>query len=643
MTCTLALPSKSLAQSETTWICNVASNICRSYVNTHLLFFTRYRPNLLSSCICPLRGFSMYLVEALHCFSDVNPCLERHTPTSSPSFGTKSIPADVSFTEFSICSCLLFIPPDTWRIDTFCINQLHGLSHAPSTGLVSASNVISSFSTSILIVQFKIFNLFASLAENPMCPVCFTSNRFLKDLPKVLQLLPSCHYTEVVNMTQPFEISVVTAEGSRARDSNLHGTLSQHFWLRVSPNWRCVSGSTHAPAKSAQLALLLMSFRKICVNPPASFTVEVRSRHIPRCHLERTVCMISIVMSSLWVVVSVSGPFDLSTDQSRTALLTLHLVHPLQLERLATVVVALFLIVNFEHIHLPHVFHFFFSVLHSTTSGQSMCRHTVFLRALWSNHIHLALDLQNAIPNSDRTISNHLAFDSTQHCYHMWCKILGRCFWLSRCVGVSPVTFPSAISTWNFSNFLGTCEPSCLLPHEFSFVIRSSSLQTPATHRTINAMHSRVADKGLNLRHFPARGILGMFTDKMLLHFHPKFVSLYASSDLWLKNLLSQFADFLWFHTRVQQRQEVITRWPSHKKFELLSILHSSEFRSVIFKAEVPHCSVGSCSCQIHCEPFTESQPRCTRSELRRNWVLLCSRTHAPHSRMCRIPWSRHR
>ena len=32
----------------------------------------------------------------------------------------------------------------------------------------------------------------------------------------------------------------------------------------------------------------------------------------------------------------------------------------------------------------------------------------------------------------------------------------------------------------------------------------------------------------------------------------------------------------------------------------------------VIFKAEVPHCPVGSRSRQIHCETFTESQPRRT-------------------------------
>ena len=45
-----------------TCTCNVSSDVCRAHVNTHLLFFTKYRPNLLSSCMCPLRGSFMCLV-----------------------------------------------------------------------------------------------------------------------------------------------------------------------------------------------------------------------------------------------------------------------------------------------------------------------------------------------------------------------------------------------------------------------------------------------------------------------------------------------------------------------------------------------------------------------------------------------------
>ena len=44
----------------------------------------------------------------------------------------------------------------------------------------------------------------------------------------------------------------------------------------------------------------------------------------------------------------------------------------------------------------------------------------------------------------------------------------------------------------------------------------------------------------------------------------------------------------------------------------MLSGLHSSKFSFLLFKAEVPHCSVGSHKCQSHCEPFTESTPRST-------------------------------
>ena len=64
-----------------------------------------------------------------------------------------------------------------------------------------------------------------------------------------------------------------------------------------------------------------------------------------------TAAWVKIRWSKLFT--SVLGPFDLPTDQSRTA--TLHLVHPFQHERFATVVVAPFLIDNFEHSHFHHV------------------------------------------------------------------------------------------------------------------------------------------------------------------------------------------------------------------------------------------------------------------------------------------------
>ena len=139
--------------------------------------------------------------------------------------------ADVSFSEFSICAVSSSVLLTHGESTPFApINFM--LSKAPSTSFVSASNVISSFCTSILIVRFKIFNSFASLAENPMWLVCFTSNSFSRTFPKVckgLQLLPSCNHTEVVTMTQSFEISIATAEESWARGSDFHGTLFQHF------------------------------------------------------------------------------------------------------------------------------------------------------------------------------------------------------------------------------------------------------------------------------------------------------------------------------------------------------------------------------------------------------------------------------
>ena len=165
----------------------------------------------------------------------------------------------------------------------------------------------------------------------------------------------------------------------------------------------------------------------------------------------------------------------------------------------------------------------------------------------------------------------------------------------------SPVTFPSTIPTKYFSNFFGTCEPSCRFSH-----VLFLSLNPPAfkLQRHMGpSMLNTVADKGLNIRHFSARGIFGMFMDKVLQSLHTSF-------DLWLNSLRSQLADLLWICTRAPQRREVIARLTSCKKFRLLSILDSWEFCSVIFKAAVPHHSVGSCSCHIHCEPFTKSKPR---------------------------------
>ena len=179
------------------------------------------------------------------------------------------------------------------------------------------------------------------------------------------------------------------------------------------------------------------------------------SRHIPRCHLKRIVCKCGSASSCLchhcghkhlqpvrrraWVrlrllvlscsSVSVLGTLDLPTDRSRTAFLVLHLVHTFQFERFATVVVALFLVDNFENtpsFSCPH--HFFFPSCDPQLRVKPYVDSPFALRALWRNHLHPALDLQMQFSNSDRTITNHLTFYSTQHCYHKWCRMFARCF-----------------------------------------------------------------------------------------------------------------------------------------------------------------------------------------------------------------------
>ena len=120
----------------------------------------------------------------------------------------------------------------------------------------------------------------------------------------------------------------------------------------------------------------------------------------------------------------------------------------------------------------------------------------------------------------------------------------------------------------------------------------------------MNAVLSQVAGNGLTLGHSPARGILGMFMDENLLHLHLHLEKLQHMFSC-VAQLSVHHADFFRFHTRPQQEREVVTWRTSRKKLGLLSLLQSSKFNSVVFKAQVPHCSIASCSGQVHCEPFT--------------------------------------
>ena len=142
------------------------------------------------------------------------------------------------------------------------------LSKAFSTSFVS---VISSFSTSILIVRFNIFSSFCHSHEIQF-DCLFHLKSFLKDFSKGLQLFLSCNHTKIVTMTQSFEISITTAEESWARGLCLSRlTLRHAFRTCFCKVW-----------PTCQLA---------------SFTIEMRSRRVPRGHFEWTVNVISIVVS----------------------------------------------------------------------------------------------------------------------------------------------------------------------------------------------------------------------------------------------------------------------------------------------------------------------------------------------------------
>ena len=87
-----------------------------------------------------------------------------------------------------------------------------------------------------------------------------------------------------------------------------------------------------------------------------------------------------------------------------------------------------------------------------------------------------------------------------------------------------------------------------------------------------------------------------------------------ASVSLFVTCLCLYRAESFRLHTCTQQRREVVTWRTSRKKLGLLSVLQSSEFSSVVFKAENPtlfHWLLQS-------EPFTKSQLRCMRHKPRR-------------------------
>ena len=201
----LFLPSKSPTQSESTCTCNVASDVCRAYVNTHLLFFTKYRPNLSSSCMCPLRGSLMCLVRHITASA-----ISTLSSTTYANFITKLRyevdSAHVSFSEisiFAVCSSVLLTRGESTPFAPFNLMVSNAFSNKFRVSL----------QRHLIILQI---NLDCSIQDLQLLRVtCRESNvlrllhlrPFFKDFSKDLQLLLSCNHTEVVTMTQSFETS----------------------------------------------------------------------------------------------------------------------------------------------------------------------------------------------------------------------------------------------------------------------------------------------------------------------------------------------------------------------------------------------------------------------------------------------------
>ena len=154
--------------------------------------------------MCPLRGSFM--------------CLVRHFSTSAMSFQLHHQAA----LKIRLC----------WRefLGAFhlCCNQFHALQRIFSKLRVSFQShlVILHVNLDCSIQDLQLLHI---SCRKTNVPGLFHPKPFLQDMPKVVQLFPSCHHAEVVSMAQSFEVSVCTAKDSGARGSDLHGTILQHF------------------------------------------------------------------------------------------------------------------------------------------------------------------------------------------------------------------------------------------------------------------------------------------------------------------------------------------------------------------------------------------------------------------------------
>ena len=232
-----------------------------------------------------------------------------------------------------------------------------------------------------------------------------------------LQLLPSCHYTEVVTMTQSFEISVVTAEGSRARDSDFQGTILSTLLTM------CLSKLTLRLAFHTCSCEVLLTCPSVHVLQADMCKSTCHRRSALSTHPTlppRTDRLQGFPRPVIIVDISVFIPSDSGMGENTSSGRSCRLSLALMISRHTNIERHISPFILSTHFNLGGLqvcnrcrstsFHqqlqthpasscisFLVSVLHSTTSGQSMCRLSVFLRTLSGNHLYPAPDLQNAI------------------------------------------------------------------------------------------------------------------------------------------------------------------------------------------------------------------------------------------------------
>ena len=153
------------------------------------------------SFMCLVRNFTASAMSALSWATDTNVITKIRYEVD---------PADVSFSEFSICAVC----------SSFLITRREPVAWSPEV-LQQASRSPSKSSSNFARQSWSFHSGSSTPSHLRQSPACFTSKPFPKH-SQDLQLPPSCHQAEFVVMARSYEISLLTTKNTLFRPSWNH-------------------------------------------------------------------------------------------------------------------------------------------------------------------------------------------------------------------------------------------------------------------------------------------------------------------------------------------------------------------------------------------------------------------------------------